>query len=84
MGRSVQGHNQRRQFVFLDVLQFIHEKRNAGSVRFRGGSYGFKEGSQVGVEVSVVRKPRLRVEIKADFDVVVFEFEGFRKPRESH
>lgn len=83
MGRSVQSHNQRRQFVFLDVLQFVHKKRDACSVRLRGGPYGFKEGSQVGVEVSVVRKPRLRVEIKADLDVVVFEFEGFRKPCES-
>src|SRR5436190_22541750 len=78
----MQCRNERRQLVFLNVLQFIDEENQRRSSLLRGGAHYLEQCLQVVLEIAVIREPWLRLEIQADFDVVVLDLQGARKARE--
>src|SRR6266487_3377551 len=79
----MQSSNEGRKLVFCDILQFINEKNQGGlRLRRRLGS-DFEQSLQVMLEVGIVGEARLRIEIKADFDVLIFHFQRLRKTGQS-
>jgi hypothetical protein len=67
----------------LDVLQFIDEEGESRASVLCGLPGNLQERLQVVFEIAVVRKPRFRFEIEADFNVAVLELERFGKPSQT-
>jgi hypothetical protein len=73
----MQGSNERRKFVFLDVLKLV-DKDDQCSAGFLGSeAHRLKERLQIVFEISVVGEACFRVEVKANFDIGILDFERF-------
>lgn len=69
--------------IFLNVLRLIDEKHQRGASPLCSGADDFQQRLQVVLQVPVVGKPGLRIEIEADLDVLVLDLEGARETRQS-
>ena len=81
LGRSVKRGNQRRQFVFFHVLNFVYEQRDTTFVRPRCFPARLQQVLKVRLQVTVVSEARFRLEIQPDFDVLVLHLQRTRESR---
>lgn len=63
--RPVQCRDKCSKLVFLHVLQFVNEQHECGTSALRGGAHDLEQGLQVMLEVAVVSKAPLRIEVEA-------------------
>jgi hypothetical protein len=76
----MEGGNQRRQLILLDVLKLVDEEDDGGSrLSCRFANY-LDERLKIVFQVSAVGKSWLRVEIEANLDVSMFDLQPFGKP----
>src|SRR5947207_14603890 len=71
----MQSGDQCSKFFFLDVLEFVNENGDDRATFLRRNARYLKQCLQVVFEVAVVGKPRLRVKVKPDLDVLIFHLE---------
>ncbi len=63
----------------MNILQFIDEQNQCGAGFLRGRANDLKQSLQIVLQIAVICEPRLRVEINADLDVLLFYFQRFRE-----
>ncbi len=79
---SVECRNQRCELVLLDILNFVDEQYQRDSGLLGGCADRLQQRLQIVLEVSVVGKAGLGLEIEADFDIAEFHLERFDEPGE--
>ncbi len=78
LGRPVERRNQCRELVLLHILEFVYEEGDVTAIRSGRDSHGFKQVLQIHFQIAIVRQSWLRLEVKADFDVLVLHLESLR------
>ena len=78
----MQRRDQRRQLGFFHVLQFIDENHQRGVCGLRRGADRLQQRLQVMLQIAIVGQARLWIEVQADFDILIFDLQRFRKTRQ--
>ena len=82
LGRFVKRGNQRRQFVFFHVLNFVYEQRDATFVGPGRFPARLQQVLKVRLQVTVVSEARFRLEIQPDFDVLLLHLQRTHESRQ--
>jgi hypothetical protein len=78
----MQSGHQRCELVFFDILKLIDKKNQRRSGFFRCVTCDFQERLEIMFEISVFSQPGLRFSVKANFDVLKFNFQRLGKTGE--